>query len=98
MNTRFHFGWESIRRTWSNILSSAGKTKRPTVRTNLPPADARKICKLMQEFVTGLGGEVTARQRAAILGEIYLTLSPEGRIHFLESLQLFRVSTRKLLF
>lgn len=87
MNTRFHFGWESIRRTWSNILSSAGKTKRPTVRTNLPPADARKVCKLMQECVTGLGGEVTARQRAAILGEIYLTLSPEGRIHFLESLQ-----------
>jgi malonyl-CoA decarboxylase len=41
----------------------------------------------MQECVAGLGGEVTARQRAAILGEIYLTLDPEGRIRFLESLQ-----------
>lgn len=38
----------------------------------------------MQECIEGKGGEVSARVRAARLGEIYLNLNGDGRLRFLE--------------
>jgi malonyl-CoA decarboxylase len=85
MNSRFQFDWGQIRRAWGEILGS-GKNRQPKVNADLPPADADKVKLLMEDCLTGRGGEVSARQRAAILGELYLTLSKAGRRNFLETL------------
>jgi len=85
MNSRFQFDWGQIRRTWGEILGSS-KNSQPKVNVDLPPADADKVRLLMEDCLTGRGGEVSARQRAAILGELYLTLSEAGRRNFLETL------------
>jgi len=86
MNSRFHFGWGDIRRAWSGILGSSGKATPPKVNADLPPADASKVKLLMEDCLAARGGEVSARQRAAILGELYLTLSETGRRNFLLTL------------
>ncbi|MEJ2470535.1 MAG: malonyl-CoA decarboxylase [Desulfuromonadales bacterium] len=86
MNSRFRFGWEQIRRAWDGVLGTTDNIKRPRVSADLPPADADKVKQLMDACLAGRGGEVSARQRAAILGELYLTLDETGRKHFLETL------------
>ena len=85
MNSLFQFDWEHIRRAWSEILGP-GKNGLPKVNVDLPPADADKVKLLMEDCLAGRGGEVSARQRAAILGKLYLTLSKVGRKNFLETL------------
>ena len=69
MNSRFQFDWGQIRRAWSDILGS-GKSSLPKVNADLPPTDADKVKLLMEDCLTGRGGEVSARQRAATLGEL----------------------------
>ena len=86
MNTRFRFGWDQIRQAWSGILGSPGKSSVPKVNSDLPPADQAKIKQLMDDCLAARGGDVSARQRAATLGEVYLTVSQTGRKHFLETL------------
>lgn len=44
------------------------------------------VLALMQACLTGLGGETTARTRAAELGYLYLSLSREDKRHFLSLL------------
>jgi len=59
----------------------------------------------MEDCLSTRGGEVSARQRAAILGELYLTLNETGRRNFLETLvdsfcvdrQQVKTTARKLL-
>ncbi len=85
MNSRFHFDWGHIRRAWGDILGS-DRNNLPRVNADLPPTDADKVKLLMEDCLTGRGGEVSARQRAAVLGERYLTLSETGRRNFLETL------------
>jgi malonyl-CoA decarboxylase len=86
MNTRFSFGWDHLRRAWSGILGSEDLSSLPKVDHDLPPADCERVMHLMQECLIARGGEVSARQRAAVLGELYLTLSEVGRRNFLETL------------
>lgn len=86
MNSRFSFGWEHLRRAWSGILGAGDATSVPRVDRDLPPADAERVKRLMEECLIARGGEVSARQRAAVLGELYLTLSETGRRHFLTTL------------
>jgi len=86
MNSRFYLNWDHIRRAWSGILGSGDLKNLPRVDADLPPADAEKVKRLMQDCLAGRGGEVTARQRAATLGELYLTLSNTGRRNFLVTL------------
>jgi malonyl-CoA decarboxylase len=86
MNSRFQFGWDHIRKAWSGILGSGDLNSLPKVAADLPAADAERVKRLMEDCLTARGGEVTARQRAAVLGELYLTLSDEGRRNFLETL------------
>jgi malonyl-CoA decarboxylase len=86
MNSRFYLGWEHIRRAWSGILGAADLKNLPRMDADLPPADAERIKRLMQDCLAARGGEVSARQRAATLGELYLTLSDSGRKNFLITL------------
>lgn len=86
MNPRFYLGWDHIRRAWSGILGSGDLNSLPKVEVDLPPHDAKRIKLLMEECLAARGGEVSARQRAAVLGELYLTLSNTGRRNFLEIL------------
>jgi len=85
MNSRFQFDWGHIRRIWGEILGS-GKNSLPKVNADLPQGDSDRVRLLMEDCLTGRSGEVSARQRAAILGELYLTLSEMGRRNFLETL------------
>ncbi len=86
MNSPLSFGWKHIRRAWGGILGTTGSTNMPKVSPDLPAADAEKVKQLMEECLAARGGEVSARQRAAILGELYLTLSDTGRCNFLVTL------------
>jgi malonyl-CoA decarboxylase len=86
MNSRFYFGLDHILRAWSGILGSGDLKNLPRVDSDLPAADAERVKNLIEECLAGRGGEVSARQRAAILGELYLTLSETGRKNFLVTL------------
>ncbi len=105
MNSRFYLGWDHIRRAWSGILGSDDLDSLPKVAADLPPADTKRVRSLMEDCLSTRGGEVSARQRAAILGELYLTLNETGRRNFLETLvdsfcvdrQQVKTTARKLL-
>lgn len=72
----------TLRGAWRTIAGVArGKTEE--VRPELPDTDlARLKCQIL-ECLEVRGGEVSARARAAALGETYLSLNPEGRRRFL---------------
>ncbi len=86
MNSRFSLSWEPLRRAWSGIIGSGDDSALPRVALDLPPTDATRVQALMAECLAARGGEVSARQRAAILGELYLTLNATGRMNFLKIL------------
>jgi malonyl-CoA decarboxylase len=86
MNSPFYLGWDHLRRAWSGILGSDDLNRLPKVDSDLPAADSQQVKHLMEECLIARGGEVSARQRAAVLGELYLTLSETGRRNFLETL------------
>jgi malonyl-CoA decarboxylase len=78
---------DSLRKGWMGIAESMGAGEKiPGVHPNLSQADLELVRKRMQACLEARGGEVSARQRAAQLGEIYLTLSDQGRRRFLELL------------
>jgi len=56
------------------------------VAPDLPESDLPKLREKVDNYLQGKGGEVSARQRAAELGETYTVLSPQGRRRFLEFL------------
>jgi malonyl-CoA decarboxylase len=58
------------------------------ISKDLPEEERPLIRRHMDACLEGRGGEVSARARAAELGELYLTLSDTGRQHFLEVLAL----------
>jgi malonyl-CoA decarboxylase len=72
-----------IRRIWP--LGDSGKLKN-LIDTNLPEGDLQLLRNKIDACLQGQGGEVSARARAAELGETYLVLNSEGRRHFLELL------------
>ena len=57
-----------------------------SVEANLPEGDLQKLRAMIDACLEGRGGEVSARTRAAELGETYLVLNAEGRRRFLEVL------------
>lgn len=57
-----------------------------SVEANLPDGDLEKLRERIYACLEGKGGEVSARTRAAELGETYLILNSEGRKRFLELL------------
>jgi malonyl-CoA decarboxylase len=72
-----------IRKIWP--LGDAGKLK-DVVDPDLPESDIQKLRDKIVACLEARGGEMSARFRAAELGEAYLVLSPQGRRRFLELL------------
>ncbi len=72
-----------IRRIWP--LGDSGKLKH-LIDTDLPEGDLQLLRDKIDACLQGHGGEVSARARAAELGETYLVLNSEGRRRFLEIL------------
>jgi malonyl-CoA decarboxylase len=72
-----------IRRIWP--LGDSGKLKH-IIETDLPESDLQLLRDKIDACLQGQGGEVSARARAAELGETYLVLNSEGRRRFLELL------------
>ncbi len=70
---------------WREIAQSAART---VGRNDRGPAgsDPESMKAFMKECLEARGGEVSARMRAAELGETYLELDAEGRRRFLEIL------------
>lgn len=83
MNSRFLSPWERLQRGWRDWRHADGL---PEVSPDLPPQDVARVEKLMDECLAARHGEVSARQHAATLGELYLTLDDTGRRHFLKLL------------
>jgi len=57
-----------------------------SIEANLPDKDLQKVRERINACLEGRGGEVSARTRAAELGETYLILNSEGRKRFLQLL------------
>ncbi len=72
-----------IRRIWP-IGESAALKK--AVAPDLPEADWPRLRDKIDACLEGRGGEVSARARAAELGETYLVLNNQGRRNFLDLL------------
>jgi malonyl-CoA decarboxylase len=72
----------TLRARWRNFPSIRGGA----IPALLTDGDAERVRGQMQECLDARGGEVSARTRAAALGETYLVLPPEGRARFLRLL------------
>lgn len=72
-----------IRKIWP--LGDQGKLK-DLIEQDLPANDVQKLRDKIKACLEARGGEVSARTRAAELGEAYLVLNPQGRRRFLELL------------
>lgn len=72
-----------IRRIWP--LGDSTKLQH-SVEPDLPDSDLQLLRSKIDGCLESRGGEVTARARAAELGETYLALSSKGRHRFLELL------------
>ncbi len=72
-----------VRRAWR--LGPRGPLK-DAVAPHLPEDDVARIRRQIDACLEARGGEVSARARAAELGETYLVLSADGRRRFLETL------------
>jgi malonyl-CoA decarboxylase len=74
-----------FRRAWRLGGMGDGPLK-DGVAPDLPDADAERLRRQIDACLEARGGQVSARARAADLGETYLVLNPEGRRRFLEIL------------
>ena len=74
----------NLRTVWQqiNILNS----DHPKLKPDLPDADIILLKQQMHDCLKGKGGNVSARARAAKLGEAYLSLNDTGRLRFLNLL------------
>lgn len=76
----------NLRSAWRAISQSTRAGEMPALRPDLPDEDCEPLLKQMRGCLEGKGGEVSARARAAALGQCYLSLNDTGRKRFLELL------------
>lgn len=76
----------SLRARWQTIAGSEYDVDAASLRPDLPGEDIDRLRKQMQACLQGRGGEVSARARAAALGQAYLALDETGRKRFLRVL------------
>jgi malonyl-CoA decarboxylase len=76
----------TLRYRWQNIAGSEYDAEAASTRPDLPEDDRERLRRQMRECLHGRGGEVSARARAAALGEAYLALDANGRERFLHML------------
>ncbi|PLX86079.1 MAG: Malonyl-CoA decarboxylase, partial [Desulfuromonas sp.] len=87
MSPDLHTTLSSLQRTLHDYTQFwRGGRETPVLHPDLPERDAERIRKLMADALAARSGEVAARQKAALLGELYLTLDDSGRLRFLEIL------------
>lgn len=80
----FYSTLSSLQRTLQDYSQFwRGGREMPALRPDLPDRDAEWVRRLMAECLAARSGEVAARQQAAVLGELYLTLNDQGRLRFL---------------
>jgi malonyl-CoA decarboxylase len=75
-----------VRRALREVAGSTRVTLTGTLRPDLPPEDSERLQRQIELCLQGLGGEVSARARAADLGHVYLDLDEVGRERFLRLL------------
>src|SRR5512144_3326678 len=78
--------WRTLRYRWRNIAGSRYDAEAASTRPNLPEDDRERLRRQMRDCLEARGGEVSARARAAALGEAYLALDATGRERFLRVL------------
>ncbi len=73
----------NLRRVWRDLAGSGGLLP-TTTDGDLSEEAVTALGDRLQACLDARGGEVSARARAAELGEFYLSLKPEARIDFLK--------------
>lgn len=76
----------NLLKAWDSIRLSGRGSKALNISPDLRDDEREKVRERMHECLEYKGGEVSARARAASLGEAYLKLNDEGRKNFLEIL------------
>ena len=76
----------TLRYRWQNIAGSRYDAEAASTRPDLPEDDRERLRRQMRDCLEARGGEVSARARAAALGEAYLALDANGRERFLRML------------
>ncbi|TXF12043.1 malonyl-CoA decarboxylase [Pelomicrobium methylotrophicum] len=76
-------GLKGLRKLWRGVVQSAQGGAQPESVTHLSARQLSQIRHTLNECVQEVGGQVSARARAAELGEIYLGLPDPGRREFL---------------
>lgn len=74
---------ERLGTLWRDIIPQKADPVVQDLRPTLPDGDLEKVRQQMQTCLQGRGGEVSARARAAELGQAYLSLNDEGKERFL---------------
>ena len=72
---------QRLRNAWRDMAGSLSGSVRPDLSND---NDIRNLREQMQDCLDAKGGEVSARARAASLGETYLGLDMQGRQRFLQ--------------
>jgi malonyl-CoA decarboxylase len=75
-----------MRRAWRFAAAASTDELKGQVSADLPDAELPLVRQHIDACLQDRGGEVSARARAARLGELYLDLSPVGRERFLNLL------------
>lgn len=76
----------NLKRAWRGVTRGGRSADQSAVRPDLPEGDADKLKGMIVACLEGRGGRVSARARAADLGETYLALNADGRLRFLRML------------
>ncbi|GGF72484.1 malonyl-CoA decarboxylase [Terasakiella brassicae] len=71
---------------WRTIAQAGGSEDALNLSPDLPVHQCQQVRKQLNACLQSQGGEVSARQRAATLGQAYLELNTEGRKRFLKIL------------
>ncbi|MFA7430551.1 MAG: malonyl-CoA decarboxylase [Rhodospirillaceae bacterium] len=71
---------------WRGLMPARTEDIADDLRPDLPVADVEKVRAQMDACLDGFGGDVSARSRAAQLGQAYLSLDPTGKERFLRLL------------
>ena len=76
----------NLRAVWRSIAGDGYDADVAKLRPHLPSDDLKALKSQMRDCLGGKGGAVSARARAAALGQVYLALDETGRSRFLRLL------------
>ncbi|WP_135075729.1 malonyl-CoA decarboxylase [Terasakiella sp. SH-1] len=77
---------KSWRLPWREIAQTGSHDELSQLEADLPDHQINQVREQMSACLQAKGGEVSARQRAAALGQAYLDLNEEGRLRFMKIL------------